>query len=195
MKHCIRWLILGSVLVLSGCVTKPPHQVDDACLIFKQYPRWYKEVQKVERRWHVPISVQMAIIHQESKFNGRAKPPRQKIFWIIPGRRPSTAYGYTQALSTTWAVYKRSTGYLFSSRIDFSDAVDFIGWYAHEAHRRAGIMPSDAYSLYLAYHEGIGGFQQKTYLTKPWLLAVAKKVKVRAAIYAGQLEHCTYGYK
>ena len=181
-------LFLCSVLV--GCVSTPPANVTNICHIFRQYPRWYTASMDVERRWRVPVAVQMAIIHQESKFDGTAKPPRTKLLWVIPWKRPSTAYGYTQALDGTWSLYRHSQGSLWASRESFSDGVDFIGWYANLAHRRAGISRSDAYSLYLAYHEGIGGYMQKTYLRKSWLIPVAHKVSARAQIYQAQLKAC-----
>ena len=144
----------------------------------------------VERRWKVPVAVQMAIIHQESKFDSTAEPKRTKLLWVIPWSRPSTAYGYTQALRSTWDLYRHSHGGVFASRTDFTDGVDFIGWYANLAHRRAGISRQDAYSLYLAYHEGITGYQRKTYLHKQWLMPVAHKVEARAQIYQAQLLQC-----
>ena len=183
-------IILLVSLVLVGCVTSPPSNLDNICHIFRQYPRWYSDTLDVQRRWLVPVSVQMAIIHQESKFDGRAKPPRTKLLWLIPWKRPSTAYGYSQALDGTWALYKRTNGGLLSSRTSFADGVDFIGWYANEAYKRAGISRADAYSLYLAYHEGIGGYQKKTYLKKSWLMPVARKVSARAQIYQAQLASC-----
>lgn len=182
-------LIIFSLL-LSACASRPPRDVDNLCNVFKQYPRWQLAALDVQRRWRVPVPVQMAIIHQESKFDARAKPPRTKLLWIIPWRRPSTAYGYTQALTTTWAVYKHADGSIWASRDSFTDAVDFIGWYANQAYRRAGIPREDAYHLYLAYHEGVGGYQRRTYLNKPWLMLVAQKVKLRSQIYAAQLSRC-----
>lgn len=182
--------VLLFTIVLSGCVSSPPRDVNNICNVFRQYPKWYHDALDVQRRWYIPVNVQMAIIHQESKFNARAKPPRQKLFYVIPWKRPSTAYGYTQALNGTWALYKRSQGGVFCSRNDFTDGVDFIGWYANQAYKRAGISRSDAYSLYLAYHEGVGGYLNKTYLKKPWLIQVARKVNMRAQIYAAQLASC-----
>ncbi|WP_019217106.1 transglycosylase SLT domain-containing protein [Legionella tunisiensis] len=184
-------LIAFSLLLIS-CASPPPRDVNNICHIFKQYPRWYWDAQDVEHRWRIPISVQMAIIHQESKFDANAKPPRTKLLWIIPWKRPSTAYGYSQALHSTWRLYKRAGdgGRYFASRDVFADAVDFIGWYANQANRRAGIPRDDAYRLYLAYHEGIGGYQQRTYLKKPWLVQVARKVKARSYLYQAQLTQC-----
>lgn len=177
-------------LFLSGCVSRPPSDVNNICNIFRQYPKWYTDSKDVERRWKVSVPVQMAIIHQESKFIARARPPHTKILWIIPWKRPSSAYGYTQALQDTWKHYKQNNGGLFSSRDNFGDGVDFIGWYANQAYVRAGIPRTDAYSLYLAYHEGIGGYQRKTYLKKSWLMPVARKVKTRSQLYAMQLNSC-----
>lgn len=184
--------LFGLILIplLVSCVSKPPKDVDNICHVFKQYPQWRRDAIDVQRRWRVPVPVQMAIIHQESKFNGRAKPQRTKLFWVIPGKHQSSAVGYTQALRSTWALYKKTNGSILSHRGSFSDGVDFIGWYANMAYRQAGIPRNDAYRLYLAYHEGIGGYRRKTYLKKSWLIPVAKKVQLRSQIYAAQLQRC-----
>jgi hypothetical protein len=182
--------LLLFIAILTACVSPPPSDVNNICTIFRQYPSWYRDAKDVERRWKVPVTVQMAIIHQESKFDARAKPPRTRLLRIIPWKRPSTAYGYAQALRSTWNQYKRTNGWMWSSRDDFGDGVDFIGWYANEANKRARIPRTDAYSLYLAYHEGIGGYQRKTYLKKPWLISVARKVKAKSQIYAMQINSC-----
>ncbi len=182
--------IILLVSFLTSCVSPPPSDVNNVCNIFKQYPKWYAAALDVERRWKVPVPVQMAIIHQESKFDGRAKPPRKKLLKVIPWKRPSSAYGYTQALHSTWNSYKRDNGSVLSNRRDFVAGVDFIGWYANQAYRKAGIQRTDAYSLYLAYHEGVGGYQRKTYLQKPWLVSVAHKVNARSALYEMQLNRC-----
>lgn len=177
-------------LILVGCVSPPPRDVNNICSVFRQYPKWYTDALDVQRRWRVPVAVQMAIIHQESKFDANAEPQRTKLLWVIPWTRPSTAYGYTQALRSTWALYKQSQGSLWASRDNFTDGVDFIGWYANQANRRAGIPRNNAYDLYLAYHEGIGGYMQKTYMKKHWLIPVAHKVSARAHIYQAQLARC-----
>ena len=183
-------LLCSLVLLISGCVTQPPRDVNNICHVFNQYPQWYRDSSDAERRWRVPVQVQMAIMHQESKFDAQAQPPRTKLLWLIPWSRPSTAYGYSQALNSTWALYKRSSGRPFASRESFSDAVDFMGWYANQAHRRAGIARSDPYALYLAYHEGVGGYMSRTYLRKPWLIQVAHKVQARSQVYQAQLDRC-----
>jgi len=176
---------------LSGCMAPPqPSNVSNICSIFKENPGWYRAAKSVERRWWVPVPVQMAIVHQESRFDAYARPPRTKLLFFIPWTRPTSAYGYSQALNSTWALYRHSDGGFFASRTRFSDAVDFIGWYANQAHKRAGIARSNAYDLYLAYHEGIGGYQRKTYLRKAWLPPVARKVEKRARTYRAQMTYC-----
>ncbi|WP_419418517.1 transglycosylase SLT domain-containing protein [Legionella sp. D16C41] len=190
MNLFLRLVVVSSLCLLAACVKHPPRNVDNLCYIFKQYPGWYRDAREVMHRWKVPVSVQMAIIHQESKFDGRARPKRTKILWVIPWKRPSSAYGYTQALRTTWSLYRKNNGRFWSSRSDFTDAVDFIGWYINQIHLRTGIPRNDAYNLYLAYHEGIGGYQRSTYLKKPWLMQVAQKVSGRAEIYHAQLSRC-----
>jgi len=88
----------------------------------------------------VPISVQMAVMHQESHY--------------------------------------------------VADAADFIGWYGSTSNAKLGISKGDAKNLYLAYHEGQGGYQRKSYLQKPWLKQVADKVTYRARLFESQLGAC-----
>ncbi len=177
--------------VLSGCVDAPPKNKNNICSVFRQYPHWYWSARESRKQWGVPISVMMAFMYQESRFNATALPPRDKIFWIIPWfTRVSSSYGYTQAVDGTWAAYKRDTGARGADRDAFEDAVDFVGWYGWKAHKRAGISRNNAYSLYLAYHEGIGGYMRDTYRKKRWLIGVARKVQSRARMYKRQLIRC-----
>jgi hypothetical protein len=182
-------VLVPCLLMLVACTPAPPRNTQNICSIFKQYPRWYWAAEKTQAKWGVPISVQMAIIHQESSFDGKAKPDREKLLWIIPWKRPSSAYGYSQALKQTWENYQKNTGE-HGKRNHFSAASDFIGWYSDQANKRAGIAKNNAYALYLAYHEGIGGYQQKTYTKKSWLMPVARKVSAQASIYQDQLNRC-----
>lgn len=187
----IRWGVVWlGLLLLAGCATPQPKNIDNVCDMFDERYRWYTASKEAERKYGIPIGVTMAFIHQESKFIADARPPRMKFFWFIPGKRPSTAYGYPQALDGTWREYQRSTGYWSAKRTRFSDAVDFIGWYNQRTVQRAGVPPHDAYRLYLAYHEGIGGFQRGTHNNKPWLLQVATRVQRRATQYQQQLAQC-----
>lgn len=191
MKQIKSILCYVLFLILTACATTPrPNNVNNVCHIFKQYPDWYWASKDVQTRWGVPIAVQMAIMHQESRFGARAKPPRTKLLWVIPWKRPSTAYGYTQALDSTWEHYKKSAHKRWVDRDDFKDATGFVGWYGYTAYKKAGIDRRDAYRLYLAYHEGIGGYRRKTYLKKPWLIGVARKVKRQSIRYQTQLNGC-----
>ncbi len=137
----------------------------------------------------------MSFIYQESSFKARAKPPRTKILWVIPGPRPASAYGYSQATKETWRAYKRSTGRGGADRNDFDDAVDFIGWYNDQSQRRNSIPKTDAYKLYLAYHEGQGGYAKGSYRNKQWLKDVARKVANRSSTYRTQLDKCEHKFK
>ncbi len=179
------------MFLLWGCATTPqPKEPDDLCAIFREHSGWYQEARKSYSRWGVPIPVMMAIMHQESTFMAKAKPPRTKCLWIFPGPRPSSAYGYAQATDETWQEYIRSSGNRGADRDEFEDAIDFVGWYCNLSADRCGISKRDAYSLYLAYHEGHGGFNRKTYKKKAWLMQVAHRVDARAETYSTQLASC-----
>lgn len=179
------------VVAVSGCsATKPPARPDDACAIFREKKGWYADALEAKKRWGVPIEIQLAFIRQESSFDGKARPPRRKILGFIPGRRPSNAHGYAQALESTWDDYRKATGARGADRDDFADAVDFIGWYNHRASKMCGIPKNDAYRLYLAYHEGPTGYQRGSYRRKAWLLGTAQKVAGRAKKYGSQLAVC-----
>ena len=179
------------ILLLSGCATTPPpRHIDNVCDIFDENEKWYTSARESYRRWGIPIYIQMAILHQESKFEADAKPPRTSCLWIFPGPRPSSAYGYAQAQDETWEEYRKSTGRGGADRDDFADAVDFVGWYCDLSHKRGGISKVDVYNLYLAYHEGHGGFSRKTYMKKDWLLRVARKVQDKSNRYEKQLASC-----
>ena len=188
--RALRALLLGPLLLLCACATSPPADVDNVCAIFSEKDGWYDDARDAQEEWGVPVGVLMAFVHQESRFTAKAKPPRKKIFGFIPGARPSDAYGYSQALKSTWKDYERSAGRYGADRDDFGDAIDFVGWYNHQSWRRNGIARDDAYRLYLAYHEGQGGYARGTYNDKPWLKQVARKVDDRAARYERQLSSC-----
>tara|TARA_B110000438_G_C15309873_1_gene434899 strand:- start:41 stop:559 length:519 start_codon:yes stop_codon:yes gene_type:complete len=158
--------------------------------MFREKSGWYKSANDASDKWGSPISVLMAIMHQESRFQAKAKPPRKKILWVIPGPRPSSSYGYTQALKETWNMYIRSSGNYGADRDDFGDAVDFVGWYNNQSKKRSDIPVDDAYNLYLAYHEGHGGFNKRSFRNKEWLKKVAKKVSINSLRYTKQLKNC-----
>lgn len=178
-------------LCLAGCASAPPEQVADLCGIFEEKSGWYKDAKRAERRWGVPISVLMATTYQESSYDAKARPPRTKLLWVIPWVRPSSAYGYAQATDEAWRDYTRSTGRGFGAdRNDFEDAMDFVGWYHRRSADQLGLRRDDAYSLYLAYHDGVGGFRRGTWRSKGWLKDAARRVAQRAQTYDAQLKRC-----
>jgi hypothetical protein len=177
------------ISVFSGCATAPAN-VEDICAIFEEKGRWYKAAKKSEKRWGTPIHVQLAIIHQESTFKFDARPPRNKLMGFIPWTRPSDAYGYAQALESTWERYQKDTGRRFADRDDFDDAIDFVGWYTHLSQKMAGISKWDPYNQYLAYHEGQTGWLNKSYRFKGDLKKIARRVEHRAREWGAQLDRC-----
>jgi hypothetical protein len=186
-----KYLTLMLLLALtSACSTTPPKNLDNSCEIFFEKDDWYDDTNDSFKKWGMPIHVQLAIIHQESRFTYDAKTEMQYFLWIIPIGRKSNAYGYAQVKDETWDWYIDKTGNRGADRDDFDDAVDFIGWYGKLTHSTLGISKWDAYNQYLAYHEGHGGFKRKTYLKKPWLMKVARKVEARAKQYSAQLKTC-----
>ena len=178
------------MVFLTACSTSPPKNLQSSCAIFEEKGGWYKHAHNSYEKWGVPVHVQLAIIYQESRFQDDAKPPREKILWVIPWFRPSSAYGYGQVKDSTWDWYRDSTGNRWADRDDFEDVVDFIGWYGSISHKKLGISKWDGYNQYLAYHEGHGGWKRKTYRKKDWLIKVAKKVDSRAKTYHTQLARC-----
>jgi hypothetical protein len=186
-----RILPLVIIIALSACTSKaPPKNTTDVCKIFKEKYSWYKAAKKTEKRWKIPVSVSMAIIKQESSFIADAKPQRTKLLGFIPWKRITSARGYAQAVDGTWEMYLKDRGGWFVARNDFEDAVDFIGWYNYKTHKQLNISMTNARALYLAYHEGRGGYRRGSYRTKPWLLSVADKVQRNANRYDAQYQGC-----
>ncbi len=115
-----------------------PRNLDDACAIMRERPQYMRAMVATERRWGIPVHVQMATIYQESKFIGNARTPYSFVLGVIPMGRQSTAYGYSQALNGTWEEYQASAGGRRAKRDDIGDATDFMGWYMDESSRKAG---------------------------------------------------------
>lgn len=188
--HLFSLLFLVVVLqLLSACATYQPVQTNNVCAVFRGEPDWYQAALDANERWGTPIWVMMAIMHQESRFVSDARPARD-WFLFIPLPRRSSAYGYAQAQDPAWEDYIKATGNSGHDRDDFSDAIDFIGWYTHATQRQLGISKWNAYDQYLAYHEGRGGYRRGSYHNKSWLIKVATKVKAQAARYNRQLKSC-----
>tara|TARA_B100001029_G_C15031331_1_gene437164 strand:+ start:269 stop:877 length:609 start_codon:yes stop_codon:yes gene_type:complete len=179
--------ILIFSIILSSCSSIPKNTAD-SCSIFSERYLWYKYAKKTERKWGTPIYIQLAIIKMESDFDWLAKPDRTKIFKIIPYKRPSSSFGYSQAVKGTWKQYKSETGNKFATRTRFKDSVDFIGWYTSKTEQILKISKKDAFKQYIAYHEGWGNY--KNYRKKQKVILLANKVKVQSNKYRSQLKKC-----
>lgn len=167
-----------------------PAQRNDLCALFAEKPSWYAAMRTSAERWGISIPTQMAILHRESNFYSRARPPRTKIFGFLPGPRLSTAYGYAQVLDGTWQDFRQQAGEQASRRDRFDDVARFMGWYLHRLHHATNIPKDDVYRLYLAYHEGPGGYLRGSAEKKAWLLRTADEVAQRSALYGSQLATC-----
>ncbi|WP_300588732.1 lytic transglycosylase [Marivita sp.] len=192
MSRFFRALVI--VLLAASCGggggTSAPRNLDDACSILQQRPGYLRAFRAAERKWGVPVHVQMASMYQESKFKSDARTPFRYTLGVIPMGRQSSAFGYSQALNGTWEEYQQDQRKFRAKRNDINDAADFMGWYMSESNRRLGISLADARNQYLAYHEGRTGFARGTYNSKAWLLRVADEVAVRSVTYQGQLARC-----
>ena len=180
-------LVILLLFLLSSCSSIPTNTAN-SCSIFNERYLWYKYTKKVEQKWGTPIYIQLAIIKMESNFDWLAKPARKKIFKVVPFKRPSSSFGYSQAVKGTWAQYKKETGNNLATRARFKDSVDFIGWYTNKTESILKISKNDAFKQYIAYHEGWGNF--KYYKKNKKVIGLANKVKKQSEIYKKQLINC-----
>ena len=165
-----------------------PKNTQNSCAIFEERYLWYKHSKSAYEKWGVPIHIQLAFVKKESSFNWLAKPPRVKLFKIIPFKRPSSSFGYSQAVKGTWKQYKTETGNKLATRARFKDSVDFIGWYTNKTESILKISKKDAFKQYLAYHEGWGNY--KYYKKNKKVIRLAKKVEKQSKVYKQQLFEC-----
>ena len=180
-------IICSLFFFISSCTSIPKNTLN-VCNIFSEKYLWYKFAKKTERKWGAPIELQMAIIKKESGFDWLAKPERTKIFKFIPWKRPSSSFGYSQAVIGTWDMYKKSTGNTLASRALFKDSSDFIGWYVNQTYKRLKISKKNYFRQYLAYHEGWKNY--KHYNKKSNVVGYAKQVSIQAKKYRSQLNRC-----
>ena len=187
MKILKNKLFIICIILISGC-SSIPSNTSNSCTIFNERYLWYKHTKETEQKWGIPIYIQLAIIKMESDFDWLAKPNRKKIFKIIPYKRPSSSFGYSQAVKGTWEQYKKETGNKFATRARFKDSVDFIGWYTSKTENILKISKKDAFRQYLAYHEGWGNY--KYYKKNKKVIRLARKVEKQSNIYKKQLLEC-----
>ena len=180
-------LILFIIFFLSAC-SSIPKNASNSCSIFEEKYLWYKHAKKTEKKWGTPVYLQLAIIKMESSFDRFAKPPRQKLFKVVPYKRPSSSFGYSQAVKGTWKQYKEETGNKYATRTRFKDSVDFIGWYTNKTEKILKVSKNDSFKQYIAYHEGWGNF--KNYKSNKKVINLAKRVEKQSNIYKQQLAEC-----
>ena len=180
-------LFLILFFLISACSSIPKNTAD-GCSIFSERYLWYKHAKKVEQKWGTPIYIQLAFIKMESNFDWLARPERLKIFKVIPYRRPSSSFGYSQSVKGTWKQYKEETNNKLATRTRFKDSVDFIGWYTNKTEKILKISKKDAFRQYIAYHEGWNNY--KNYKKKQKVILLAKKVQQQADKYKLQLKKC-----
>ncbi len=196
------WIILLLSVFLGGCWSPRPKKqsqrpkcTSNICSVIQANPDWYQHTEKAARQWGTSTPVIMAIIQKESGFRHDARPVKpQKKSKNGKKSKPqylSSAYGYAQALNGTWDHYRRDTGRHRARRDNFADCVQFIGWYNAQSHKKCRIKKNDAYNLYLAYHEGHGGFNKKTHKKKKGIVSYARRVESQAKLYDTQLKQCS----
>ena len=181
--NCLLFLLF----FINAC-SSIPSNTSNSCSIFDERYLWYKHAKKSEKKWGTPVYLQLAIIKMESGFDWLAKPPRQKLFKIVPYKRPSSSFGYSQAVKGTWKQYKTETGNKFATRTRFKDSVDFIGWYTTKTENILKVSKQDAFKQYVAYHEGWGNY--KNYKNNKMVINLAKRVEKQSNIYKKQLSDC-----
>lgn len=194
MSKWLRAMVILSLLAScgggGGGSGQSPRNLDNACSILEQRPTYIRAFRAAERKWGVPVHVQMATIYQESKFVSDARTPLRYRLGVIPVGRQSSAFGYSQALDGTWKEYLADGARRGARRDDIRDATDFMGWYMVQSRDQLGIPLSDARRQYLAYHEGRTGYRRGSYNAKSWLLRVSSEVGARSQTYQAQLANC-----
>ena len=181
-------LYLSLILILFSACSSIPKNTSNSCSIFSERYFWYKHTKKKEKKWGTPVYLQLAIIKMESDFDWLAKPPRQKLFKVVPYKRPSSSFGYSQAVKGTWKQYKEETGNKLATRARFKDSVDFIGWYTNKTKKILKIPLNDTFRQYIAYHEGWGNY--KKYKNNNKVISLARRVEKQSNIYKKQLSEC-----
>ena len=176
-------------LFIVSCSSVPKYP-NNACKIFGERYLWYKHAKKSSNKYGAPVHIILAFINKESGFNRWAKPPRTKLFKIVPYKRPSSSFGYSQAVKKTWELYKTETNNPLALRTRFKDSAMFVGWYIKKTNQINKIPLNDSYRLYLNYYLGWGNYEKKTYKQDKKAIILAKNVQKQSNIYKNQLTEC-----
>ena len=78
-----KFFYLLILLFFTAACSSVPKNTKNSCAIFEDRYLWYKHTKNAEKKWGVPIHIQLAFVKKESAFNWLAKPPRYKLFKII----------------------------------------------------------------------------------------------------------------
>ena len=183
-------LIYFLIFFLIASCSSIPKNTLNACSIFSEKYLWYKYSKKSSEKYGAPIHIILAFVNKESGFRRWAKPPRSKVFKIIPYKRPSSSLGYSQAVKKTWELYKNETNNKLALRTRFKDSVMFIGWYIKKTNKINKIPIDDSYRQYLNYYLGWGNYSKEVYKTDKKAIIYAKKVQKQSNIYKKQLGEC-----
>ena len=187
LKNNLIYFIIFFFLTSCSSIPKYPQ---NACKIFGENYLWYKSIKKSSETYGAPVHTILAFINKESSFNRWAKPKRTKLFKVIPYKRPSSSFGYSQAVKKTWELYKTETGNPLALRSRFKDSVMFIGWYIKKTNKINKIPLNDSYRQYLNYYLGWGNYAKKAYKTDKKAIIFAKSVEKQSKIYKRQLREC-----
>ena len=196
-RHCyVQKKILNKNLIyififffIASCSSVPKYP-SNACKIFGERYLWYKHAKKSSEKYGAPVHMILAFVNKESGFNRWAKPKRTRLFKIVPYKRPSSSFGYSQAVKKTWELYKTETDNPLALRTRFKDSVMFIGWYINKTNKINKISFNDSYRQYLNYYLGWGNYAKKTYKTDKKAIIFAKSVEKQSKIYESQLREC-----
>ena len=187
LKNNLIYSIIFFFLISCSSVPKYPQ---NACKIFGEKYLWYKSAKKSSETYGAPIHIILAFVNKESSFNRWAKPKRTKLFKVVPYKRPSSSFGYSQAIKKTWELYKTETNSPLALRNRFKDSVMFIGWYMKKTNNINKIPMTDSYRKYLNYYLGWGNYAKKVYKTDKKAIIFAKSVEKQSKIYKSQLIEC-----
>ena len=185
-KNLIYFIIF---FLVSSCSSVPKYP-QNACKIFGQKYLWYKSIKKSSDTYGAPIHIILAFVNKESGFDRWAKPKRKKLFKVVPYKRPSSSFGYSQAVKKTWELYKNETNNPFALRTRFKDSVMFVGWYMNKTKKINKIPLNDSYRQYLNYYLGWGSYSKGVYKSDKKAIIYAKNVKTQSNIYEKQLREC-----
>ena len=185
-----KYLIYFFIFAFISACSSVPKYPQNACKIFGENYLWYKSAKKSSEKYGAPIHIILAFVNKESGFNRWAKPKRKKLFKILPYKRPSSSFGYSQAVNKTWELYKSETENPLALRARFKDSVMFIGWYMKKTNKINKIPLNDSYRQYLNYYLGWGSYSKKVYKTDKKAVLYAKNVQKLSKVYKSQLREC-----